>query len=133
MIRARKSAGLFAGVVLLLSGGSKLAVKLGLVDDADFSRRIGMVTVGLVLAYIGNSIPKTLTPLSTLQCDGARNQAFQRWSGWIWVLAGLGYGLVWMVAPIDHASPISMAVVVAAMIAVVTMLVRLWRSHRPTT
>ena len=121
----------FAGVVLILAGGAKLAVKLGWVDDTDLSRRVGMVTVGLVLAYIGNSIPKTLTPLSTLQCDGARTQAFQRWSGWIWVLAGLGYGLVWLVAPIEVASPISMAVVVAAMIAVVSMLIRLRRrSHR---
>jgi hypothetical protein len=119
---------LFAGFVLSLAGAAKLAARLGLMDEADLARRVGMVTIGLLLAFIGNSIPKTLAPLSEVRCDPSKHQAFQRWSGWVWLIAGLGYAVVWLVAPLDVAAPLSMLVVGVAMALVLARLVRLKRA-----
>jgi hypothetical protein len=123
-----RSAALFAGVVLILSGGAKLLERFDLLGGEEFSHRMVRALTGLVLAYIGNSIPKTLTPLDRLCCDPARVQAFQRWSGWIWLLAGVGYAIVWLVAPLDLATPISMAVLVIAIALGLTLLIWLRRS-----
>jgi len=38
-------------------------------------------------------MPKTLTPLSAMQCDVASVQAFQRLVGWTWVLTGLAFAI----------------------------------------
>jgi hypothetical protein len=89
-----------------------------------------MVITGLVLAFIGNSIPKTITPLSELHCDPVKVQAFQRWSGWIWLVAGLGFTAVWLLAPLDTAAPLSMLVVGVAIVVVLTRSIRLKRSRQ---
>ena len=70
--------------------------------------------------------------MSSMQCDGARVQAFQRLAGWIWVLCGLGFATAWLALPVDAAEPVSTALVVAAMIVTIVQLLRL-RASRVST
>jgi hypothetical protein len=115
----------FATLMMVFSLATKLGVALGALDGAEVSRRASMVLMGLLLAFLGNSMPKTLTPLPALSCDPARVQALQRLSGWTWVLAGIAYAIAWLALPVALASPVSILVVVAAMLVVVIQLIRL--------
>jgi hypothetical protein len=78
---------------------------------------------------MGNAIPKTLTPVSAA-CDGARSQAFQRFQGWTWVMAGLTYAMVWLVMPIDLAKSVGVMVIMASMLFVAWRLFQHWRTRR---
>ena len=118
----------FAGLIMLASLVGALATARGALHDADFARRASMVVVGMFFAATGNAMPKMLTPLSRMRCDPARVQAFQRLSGWIWVLAGLGYALAWVVLPLPLADSVSLAVIVSAMLLIIWQLVRLRRA-----
>ena len=89
-----------------------------------------MCRVAVIAAGTGNATPKRLTPLSALGCDGARNQAFLRFSGWTWFMAGLTYAMVWLVMPLDVAKPLSLVVIVAGILLVATQLIRMVRRHR---
>ena len=119
-----------AALMMIIALSGKLLQTLGVIDDQDLSRRLTMALVGVLLAMIGNATPKRLTPLSALGCDGARNQAFQRFTGWTWFMAGLTYAMVWLVMPLDVAKPLSVVVVVAGFLLVATQLIRMVRRHR---
>ena len=119
-----------AALMLVIGLSGKLAQALGAIDDQDLSQRLTSALVGLFLAAIGNATPKMLTPLSAMACDGRRTQAFQRFSGWTWFMAGLTYAMVWLVLPIEVAKPLSMLVIVSAILLVATQLFRLWRMRR---
>ena len=119
-----------AALMLVVGLSGKLAQALGAIDDQDVSRRLTSALVGIFLAAIGNATPKMLTPLSAMACDGARTQAFQRFSGWTWFMAGLTYAMVWLVLPIDVAKPLSAMVILGAVLLVAMQLLRLWRTRR---
>ena len=116
---------LFAGLMLAISLGARLVATGGV--DRDFSQRAVMVMLGLFLAFTGNGIPKTLTPLSAARCDAARAQACRRFAGWTWVLTGLAFAGVWIALPVDLATPASMALVVSAVSATLAQIVRVRR------
>ncbi len=120
----------FAALIMVIALSGTLLQVLGVIDDQSLARRLTMALVGVVLAMIGNATPKRLTPLSALGCDGARNQAFQRFTGWTWFMAGLTYAMVWLVMPLDVAKPLSVVVVVAGMLLVATQMIRMVRRHR---
>jgi hypothetical protein len=120
----------FAAVMMVIALSGKLLQTLGVIDDGSLARRLTMALVGVLLAMIGNATPKRLTPLSALGCDGARNQAFQRFAGWTWFMAGLTFAMVWLVMPLDVAKPLSIVVIVAGMLLVATQLIRMARRHR---
>ncbi len=120
----------FAGLMLSVALGGKLAHALGVIEDQELSRRLTMALVGAFLAAMGNALPKTLTPLSASACDGAKTQAVQRFHGWTWFMAGLTYAMVWLVMPLDVAKPLSVLVIVAAMVLVIRQLLRVWRVRR---
>ena len=108
-----------------------LAHAYGLVDDPDSGiQRTIMIMVGAYLAVTGNAMPRMLPPMSSMPCDGARVQAFQRHAGWTWVLCGLGFVIAGLALPIDAQTPISMALVATAMIVTIVQLLRL-RKPRP--
>jgi hypothetical protein len=115
----------------------KLAMTLanvyGVVDNPDLGRRPSMVIVGVYLAALGNAMPRMLPPVSLMQCNGARIQAFQRFVGWTWALCGLGVAAVWLTLPIAMAGPASTALVAVAMILTFVQLLRLRkvRLHTP--
>ena len=116
---------MFAGAIMAFSLGAKLATTLGAVHDADLSTRVSMVVVGAFFMFTGNALPKTLTPLAALKCNPARVQAFQRFSGWTWVMTGLAYAIAWLALPIDLAQPVSLAVLMSGMLVIVAQIVRL--------
>jgi len=124
----------FGALMMIIPLALTLAHAYGLVDDPDSGmQRTTMIMVGAYLAVTGNAIPRMLPPTSSMPCGGARVQAFQRHAGWTWVLCGLGYAMAWLALPIDAAGPISMALVVTAMIVTIVQLLRLCkpRPHAP--
>jgi hypothetical protein len=118
-------AALMMGIPLALT----LARSYGVVDDVDLGRRSTGVLLGAFLAMLGNVMPKTLPPLSSI-CDGARQQAFQRLVGWTWVLCGLGYALVWLALSIDAAETAAVVLVIAAMVGTIVQFLRLRRPRK---
>jgi len=114
-------AALMMGIPLALS----LALSYGVADDLDLGRRSTGVLIGAFLVMLGNVMPKNLPPLSSMQSDGVRQQAFQRLAGWTWVLCGLGSAIGWLALSIDSAEIASTVLVVAAMAVTIVQLLRL--------
>ena len=123
----------FGALMMIIPLALTLAHAYGVVDDPDGGRRTTMIILGAYLAVTGNAMPRMLPPMSSMQCDGARVQAFQRLAGWTWVLCGLGFATAWLALPIDAAEPVSTALVVTAMIVTIVQLLRLRkpRQHAP--
>ena len=119
----------FAGLILVIPLGLKLATALGAIDHADFSKRAMMAIIGAFLMSTGNAIPKTLTPLSVMRCDAAKAQAFHRFAGWTWVLAGLALAAAWLTLPVSLADRVTFVVLPAAILIITAQLVRLRLSH----
>jgi hypothetical protein len=120
-------AALMMGIPLALT----LARSYGVVDDIDLGRRTTGVLIGAFLVILGNVMPKNLPPLSSMRCDGARLQAFQRLVGWTWVLCGLASAIAWLALSIDSAEIATTVLVVAAMVVTVAQLLRLRRPRTP--
>lgn len=123
----------FAALILAVSLSLRLASAVGLSDDRDLRQRLTMVILGAFFVFTGNLMPKMLTPLSTLRCDGARTSALQRLMGWTWVLTGLGFMVPWLVLPPDTARPISVAIILGGALTVTARVIRLWRTSRKAT
>ncbi len=119
------SAVVFASLMMVIPLAVTLAHAYGVVDDPDSGRRATMIIFGAYFATFGNTLPRMLPPVSSMQCDGARVQAFQRLAGWTWVLCGLGFATAWLALPIDAAEPVSLALVAAAMIVTIVQALRL--------
>ena len=115
----------FGALVMIVPLAVVLAHAYGVVEDPDSGRRTTMIILGAYLAVTGNGLPRMLPPMSSMQCDGARVQAFQRLAGWTWVLCGLGFATAWLALPIDAAEPVSLALVAAAMIVTIVQALRL--------
>lgn len=121
---------LFAGLMLAVAFGAKLAFRAGLIADPEMSRRASMVILGAFYVAMGNAMPKTLVPLSVQQCDSGRAQAFQRFAGWTFVLSGLAYAVCWLVLPVPLAQPVSVAFLLGGTALVAVRAIRLKFSHR---
>jgi hypothetical protein len=123
----------FGALMMIVPLAMTLGHAYGVVEDPDSGRRATMIILGAYLAVIGNGIPRMLRPMSSMQCDGARLQALQRFAGWTWVLCGLGFATAWLVLPVNAAEPVSTALTVAAMIVTIVQLLRLRkpRQHAP--
>ena len=123
----------FGALMMVIPLAVTLAHAYGLVEDPDGGRATGMIVLGVSLAVAGNAIPRMLPPMSSMQCDGARVQAFQRLAGWTWVLCGLGFAMAGLALPIDAQTPISLALAATAMIVTIVQLLRLRkpRQHAP--
>jgi hypothetical protein len=111
-----RAAIVFAGLMLLVGLGNRLAAASGASTSPDFAQRAVMAIAGAFLAFTGNSIPKVLTPLASMNCDPARAQAARRFAGWTWVLAGAALCMVWLVLPIGQAQTATFILLPAAML-----------------
>lgn len=120
----------FAGLMLACTLLPKFATALGAIADADVSRRVTMAILGIFFVFMGNAFPKMLTPLSQLTCDPAKVQAFQRFTGWTWVLTGFPFAFVWLVLPLDVAKPLSMLILLSGMLLVALRVVQLRRPRQ---
>lgn len=82
------------GIVMLALGATG-ARNLGYID-ADTVTRLVLGATGLMVAWFGNRIPKTIAP-------SARARQAQRVGGWSMALSGLAYTGLWAFAPMDVA------------------------------
>ncbi len=111
--KALIGAGLLLVVTLIL-----VSVKqAGLIGSDAVERGLG-VMLGLSLIIIGNNLPKTLDPPTEEQCRPSRKQALQRFSGWVFVIMGLGYSLVWLILPVEQAVTVGILIVAPAVVLV---------------
>jgi len=127
------STGIIFGGLMILAGLTR-SVLAGRLLPAELlsgvEQRIIMVLVGAYLVFTGNTMPKMLVPLSSVQCDGSRAQAFQRTAGWVWVLSGLVFVVSWLTLPVHIARPVSLTVVFAGILIVAALVMRLHRTRR---
>lgn len=118
-VKSIRSALILAGIQL---GGALLlafASAMGLIDDETKTRGV-MVLIGLCLAAIGNSMPKTLDgPPPESVSLAALRQAVLRLGGWALMLGGLAFAGLWAFAPRDVAFVGSLTAVGAAMVVTV--------------
>lgn len=115
----------FAALILVTSLSLKLATALGALHDPDLARRAPIVVMGAFFVFTGNAMPKMLTPLSRLRCSAAKVQAFQRFTGWTWVLTGLVLAVLWIVLPIGQARLATFVLLPSVMLLVVSQILRL--------
>ena len=120
----------FAALMMAIPLALTLARSYGVVDDIDLGRRSTGVLIGAFLVMLGNVMPKNLPPLSSMRCDGARQQAFQRLVGWTWVLCGLASAIAWLALSIDSAETATTVLVVTAMAVTIVQLLRLRRPRK---
>ena len=119
-----------ASLMLTMTLTAALAKSAGLLADVSAGRRISMALLGAFFVVTGNALPKRLTPLATMVCNPSRVQAFQRFSGWIWVLTGVAYSLAWLLLPMHYAGPASMLALSGGMLVIVSRLVMLFLTPR---
>lgn len=98
----------FGAAMLLLTLAAKYAHEKGYVDGDMTLRVIGMN--GLLIAYFGNLAPKKVAP-------SACARKAMRFSGWMQVLSGLTYAVLWAFAPIPVAVTVGTGVVFGGVIA----------------
>jgi hypothetical protein len=104
---------MLAGLLIAVSLGTALAGAYGFGGAALRDRALG-VAMGLVLVAMGNMVPKVLGPLTAKRCSSARTQSLQRFTGWIFTLAGLAYAGVWVFLAPAEAAAIATPVCAAA-------------------
>lgn len=115
----------YAGLILAVSLAARYATTRGGTHGADLPLRLVMAITGAFLVSTGNMIPKTLTPLSAMQCDATKVQSFRRLAGWTWVLAGLALAIGWLVLPVARAEQMTFLLLPAGIVIIVVLFVRL--------
>ena len=91
---------------------------IGYIED-EGSKRLMRISLGILLVVIGNMIPKSAEPLSGGCCEPSREQSLRRFTGWTFVFAGLGFSTVWLFAPIEVASTVSIYIIIASFLLVI--------------
>lgn len=81
--------------IVVLALCATFARSRGVIDSAAVDR-IVMGTIGLMVAWFGNQMPKRFVP-------GARARQATRVAGWSMALSGLVYAGFWVAAPKDVA------------------------------
>ncbi len=99
-----------AALIVATSIGIIVAQKTGVVS-VDMGTRVGMLLNTLVVAYFGNLIPKAIV-------HSERARAARRFAGWAFASTGLVSAVLWIFAPIDVATPVSIALIGTAVVAV---------------
>jgi hypothetical protein len=121
-----------AGAALLVGAALAIAAAraAGLFghDDSFIVLRLSGIVNGAILVFYGNVVPKRLVRYDPEAPDPGRRPALLRFSGWVFVLAGLADILIWLVAPVERAALWSM-IPVAGGLALVA--VRVLRSTYP--
>jgi hypothetical protein len=85
--------------------GGRYARELGYIDSETLTRVVIGLN-GLMIASIGNRIPKAIAPNASIQ-------QVKRLGGWSMVLSGLVYTGLWAFAPIPVAKVVGSAAVIA--------------------
>jgi hypothetical protein len=110
---------ILASLMLSISLAASLAAALCYIEKS-LAQAIGQrsmyVLVGCYFVFQGNRIPKMLSPLSDAHGDPATMQTLRRRIGWIWVLSGFAFAVVWLVVPERLALPIGVAIVLIGIV-----------------
>jgi hypothetical protein len=117
------------GIVTALAA----AKGMGLLEATTARRAIGLL-IGVMALVIGNFLPK-LRPLNSPEANPAKGMAAERFAGWILVLAGVAYIVLFLFAPLTQAGRLSSVIGISALMAIAanwTWLgrVALWRSRQ---
>jgi hypothetical protein len=88
--------------------------------------------MGLLIAFYGNAIPKTLQHLREGRSESGRVQSLRRTIGWLLTVGGLGFAAVWASAPLSEAVGWSMAVMGTAIGLIVVSIVWTHMAQRRT-
>lgn len=91
--------------ILVVALGARYARELGYIDR-ETTTRLVIGLNGLMIAWIGNRMPKAIAP-------NARIGQVKRIGGWSMVLSGLVYAGLWAFAPIPVAKVVGSAAVIA--------------------
>jgi len=101
-----------------------LAKESGRIESSLAKRAVGMI-FGAILIVTGNFLPKIVQPLNTEPQSAAKTKAVERFAGRTFVLAGILYIAVWVLARPEHAMLISSAVGLIAFALVGAICVRI--------
>lgn len=94
--------------------------------DDDLAKRGVAVMIGIMLVVVGNYVPK----MRLFQSDKTPGAApVDRFSGWIFVIAGLIFAAIWIFAPIERATLGSPMIGMAAFLLVLARWL-IWRGQR---
>jgi hypothetical protein len=95
---------LSVGGVRIVQYGLRIWIEFGGRTDLEIERRILGLAAGAAIVFIGNGLPKILTPLAILPPDqAARVTAARRFIGLVWVLLGSTMILTFLFAPLGLA------------------------------
>lgn len=114
---------LVAAALLLLAIALKSASPAYL--SADGAARVLGIIMGALVVLYANQAPKIVAPL-TARCSVAHAQALRRFTGWALVLGGLGYMAAWLLAPVDQAATLALALLGTAFALVLLRLIYAW-------
>lgn len=101
----------FAALMVIAALALKYAAAFHFVSGEIPTRGV-QTLIGLMLAFFGNTIPKSLPRFR--EGESGRIQSLQRTSAWFFTVAGLGFAAIWAWAPLSEAAVWSVAVVGAA-------------------
>ena len=105
----------FIGLVGILTAVAG-AKGMGFLEAAAARRAIGLL-IGVMALVIGNFLPK-LRPLHSPGANPAKGMAAERSAGWILVLAGTAYIVLFLFEPLDQAGRLSSAIGIIALVAI---------------
>ena len=121
----------FAGLMLLIPLGARLAARYGWTDTAGLRDKALMVSLAAFIVVTGNSIPKRIASLACQGAEPGRVQAFYRFAGWVWVLTGLAFGIAWMLLPSGAAGSATLVILPLGIALVAYRWLRLNAARRP--
>lgn len=100
----------YAAILLTVSLSLAFADSQGWVGTGLPDRIIGIM-IGITVAVFANPVAKRLPGAPGPETNRPGHAAFQRFTGLVMVLAGIGYALVWVVAPVGLAPWMAVSVV----------------------
>ncbi len=111
--------GLLIGTAMIVAAlGLKYLHAQGVIAGSaeEISQRSFNIILGLLLVWMTNLAPKTLPPLAAMSRDLAGEQSLRRFISITLVIGGLLYSLIWLIAPYDLASTLSIAALGSALV-----------------
>lgn len=112
------------GAVVVAFGVGKAS---GMLDPLVARRGVGAM-LGLMLMAVGNFVPKLR--LFQPATGAAHSDAIDRFAGWTFVLCGLAFAAVFLVAPADKVFIVPPLIVLAGLVAVLARWL-MWRGRQP--
>jgi hypothetical protein len=125
-----KTTALLVGGLVIAVLVFALAKEFSVIDGAIAKRVVGML-FGAILIVAGNFLPKIVQPLNAQPRDMAKTKAVERFAGQTFVVAGIVYIAVWVLARPEHAMLISSAIGLIAFALVGAICVRIAFSTPP--